>query len=115
MLKSILGEFLTIDGVTTAALVGRDGFVIEIVSQQPVDIEALGALGSGLMQFFDRGGYSLEMGPLRQLAIEFGEGAIILTALTSDEFLAVITDSRAAVGRVSYALEKTSARVAAAI
>lgn len=113
MLKQILEEFLSIDGVIAGALIGRDGFVIDIAEKQPIDSDALGALGSSSMRFFDLGGYSMEMGPVRQLAMEYRGGAIIFTPITADEFLAVITDSRAAMGRVSYALEKTRDRVAA--
>ena len=102
-------------GVNVAALIGRDGFVIEIVGTQSIDIDGLGALGSSQMAFFEKGGYSMDMGRLRQLAIEYGDGAIIFTAITSDEFLVVITDSRAAMGRISYVLAKTSERVAAVI
>ena len=115
MLKRVLEEFLAIDGVTSASLIGRDGFVIEIVSSHPVDTDALGALGSSAMRFFDRGGLSLDMGRVRQLALEYNNGAIVMTAITADEFLAVTTDSQAAMGRVSYALAKTSSRVAAVI
>ena len=44
MLRQILGEFLKLDGVTAAAVAGRDGFVIESVVAGDVDIEALGAM-----------------------------------------------------------------------
>jgi uncharacterized protein len=115
MLKRILEEFLSIDGVSTAALVGRDGFVIEIAGTQPVDVDALGALGSSSMRFFDSGMYAPGMGLFRQLAIEYSRGVMIFTPVTRDEFLAIITESQAAVGRVKYVLEKSSQRVAAAM
>jgi predicted regulator of Ras-like GTPase activity (Roadblock/LC7/MglB family) len=47
MLKQILNEFLSINGVATAAVIGRDGFVIEIVQVDPIDTDALGVLCSG--------------------------------------------------------------------
>ena len=44
MLKQILGEFLKIDGVSAAVVVGRDGFVIESAASGKMDIDALGAM-----------------------------------------------------------------------
>jgi predicted regulator of Ras-like GTPase activity (Roadblock/LC7/MglB family) len=42
MLKEILGEFLNIDGVSAAVMVGRDGLVIESVTPGKMDIDELG-------------------------------------------------------------------------
>ena len=46
MLKPLLEEFLKIEGVSTAVVIGRDGFVIESAVSGKVDIEALGAMAS---------------------------------------------------------------------
>ena len=46
MLKPLLEEFLRVEGVSAAVVVGRDGFVIESAVSGKVDIEALGAMAS---------------------------------------------------------------------
>ena len=46
MLKPLLEEFLKVEGVSAAVVVGRDGFVIESAVSGKVDIEALGAMAS---------------------------------------------------------------------
>lgn len=52
VLRQILSEFLTIPGVTAAALVGRDGFVIDAAAPGSPDYDALGALSSDALIFF---------------------------------------------------------------
>jgi uncharacterized protein len=115
MLKQILEEFLSIDGVTAAALVGRDGFVIEIVETYPTDSDALGALCADAVQFFERSGAAMDRGSLRQLMFEYRNGVLILTPVTKDEFLAILTDTTTVLGRLTYTLAKTSSRISAVI
>lgn len=116
MLKKILMEFLSIDSVITAALVGRDGFVIEIVQKnRRSDTDAIGALCSGAIRFFEQGGATMDMGAPRQVVFEYRYGAVIIIRVTPDEFLAIITDTTAGLGHLSFTLAKTSSRVAAVI
>lgn len=115
MLKRVLEEFLQIEGVTTAALIATDGFLIEYAGREPENKDALAALGSCAMQFFSRAGIILDMGPARQFVLENESGTIIFMQLSDDELLAVITDTLTAHGRLSYILPKISTRVAAVI
>jgi uncharacterized protein len=115
VLKPILEEFLSIDGVTAAALVGRDGFVIEIVETYPTDSDALGALCSDSVRFFERSGAAMGGGALRQLMLEYQDGVLILTPVTKDEFLAILTNTTTVLGHLTYTLAKTSSRVLAVI
>ena len=115
MLKQILNEFLSIEGVTAAALIGHDGFVIEIMQTHPIDADALGALCSGSMRFFERGGITMGMGHPRQIALEYQGGTLILTPITDQEFLAVLTNTAAGLGRLTFTLPKISSRIRAVI
>jgi predicted regulator of Ras-like GTPase activity (Roadblock/LC7/MglB family) len=115
MLKQILKEFLMIDGVTSAALIACDGFLIERVQNEPADTEALAALGSCALRFFSCTGASMQMGPVQQMVFEYRAGAIIITRVSDDELLAIITDTRSTLGRLAYLLPKISTRVAAVI
>ncbi len=116
MLKKILKEFLSLNGVTTAALVGRDGFVIEIVEHhRETDIDALGALCSGAMKFFEVSGVSMDMGSTRQIMLEYQDGALILTPVTAEEFLVILTNTTTGLGNLTYTLAKTRSRVASVI
>jgi uncharacterized protein len=115
MLKQILTEFLDIEGVTTAALIGRDGFLIDYVGSEPTDSDALAALGSCAMDFFSRAGLALGMGTVRQSVLEHADGTIILTRINDSELLAVMTGAQSPSGRLAYILPKISTRVAAVI
>lgn len=115
MLKQILQEFLQIDGVNTAALIGRDGFLIDYVGSEPKDKDALAALGSCAMAFFTKAGLALDMGKARQSVLEHEDGTIIFTQINENELLAVMTDAQSPSGRISYILPKITTRVAAVI
>ena len=115
MLKEILKEFLLIEGVTSAALIARDGFLIESIQNETADSEALAALGSCALRFFTGIGTSMQMGHAQQIVFEYRAGAIILTRVSDDELLAIITDKRSTLGHLAYMLPKISTRVAAVI
>ncbi len=115
MLQKILSEFLQIEGVTTAALVGSDGFVIEYTRNDTFDIDALAALASDAVRFFSRAGPATGMGAPRQIVLEQKDGAIIICPLTDDELLVVVANTRLMLGRLTHELPKIRMRVAAAI
>jgi uncharacterized protein len=115
MFRQILQEFLLIEGVTTAALIGRDGFLIDYVGSEPADKDALAALGSCAMAFFSRAGAALDMGKARQSVLEHADGTIIFTQVNDEELLAVMTGAASPSGRLTYILPKITTRVAAVI
>jgi len=110
-LKSILDEIIRINGVTSVALVGGDGFVIESVSAEgtTADLDFLGGVASSsrasseaLAEFFGKG-------PVSQVMIDFEEGPVLLTPLSQDgdkyDVLATL-DSTQNLGRVRFQLKK---------
>lgn len=115
LLNQILSEFLNNAGVTSAALVGRDGFVIDMATTAMLDRDALGALGSSAINYFDKGGSLMENSRLRQVTLEYLNGAIILTPVTREEFLMVLTDTTVGLGSLTYRIANNSTRVAAAL
>ena len=117
MLKLILSEFLNHAGVTTAALVGRDGFVIDVATNATLDNatldrDALGALGSSYINFFEKGLTMLEKTGVRQMTLEHLNGAIILTPITREEFLMILTDTTIGLGSLANRIMTSSPRLA---
>jgi predicted regulator of Ras-like GTPase activity (Roadblock/LC7/MglB family) len=112
MLKLILSEFLNHAGVTTAALVGRDGFVIDVATNATLDSDALGAIGSSYINFFEKGLTMLEKTGVRQMTLEHLNGAIILTPITREEFLMVLTDTTVGLGSLANRIMTSSPRLA---
>ena len=116
IIKPILEEFLKIEGVSAAVVVGRDGFVIEsAVHGKTTDVEALGAMASTGLGTSEAMGNSLGKGELSQMLIEMDMGSIILAALTENELIAIVADATANVGRIRYELKKNKERLAKAL
>jgi uncharacterized protein len=115
MLKPLLEEFLRIEGVSAAVVVGRDGFVIESAVSGKVDIEALGAMASTGLGTSEAMGNTLGKGELSQMLVELEKGPIILAPLSADELIALVADTTANIGRIRYELKKNKERIVAAL
>jgi hypothetical protein len=115
MLKPLLEEFLKVEGVSAAVVVGRDGFVIESAVSGKVDIEALGAMASTGLGTSEAMGSTLGKGELLQMLVELEKGPIILSPLSSDELIAIVADTTSNVGRIRYELKKNKERIVAAL
>lgn len=115
MLKPLLEEFLKVEGVSAAVVVGRDGFVIESAVSGKVDIEALGAMVSTGLGTSEAMGSTLGKGALSQMLVELEKGPIILSPLSDDELIAIVGDTTSNVGRIRYELKKNKDRIVAAL
>ena len=115
MLKPLLEEFLKIEGVSAAVVIGRDGFVIESAVSGKVDIEALGAMASTGLGTSEAMGVTLGKGELSQMLVELEKGPIILSPLSADELIAIVADTTANIGRIRYELKKNKERLIAAL
>jgi len=115
MLKPLLEEFLKVEGVSAAVVVGRDGFVIESAVSGKVDLEALGAMASTGLGTSEAMGNTLGKGELLQMLVELEKGPILLSPLSADELIALVADTSANVGRIRYELKKNKERIVAAL
>ncbi len=115
MLKTLLEEFLRVEGISAAVVVGRDGFVIESAVAAKVDIEALGAMASTGLGTSEAMGSTLEKGELSQMIVELEKGPILLSPLSPDELIAIVADTSANIGRIRYELKKNKQRIVAAL
>jgi predicted regulator of Ras-like GTPase activity (Roadblock/LC7/MglB family) len=115
MLKQILSEFLRLDGVSAAVVVGRDGFVIESAETGSIDTEALGAMASTGMGTSEAMGTELGKGEMAQMMVEFDNGPILLSPLSEDELIAVVAEKEVNIGRIRYELKKNRERIIAAL
>lgn len=115
MLKSILMEFLRLDGITAAVVVGRDGFVIESAEKGSIDTEALGAMASTGMGTSEAMGAELGQGEMIQMLVECENGPILLSPLSDDELIAIVAEKDVNIGRIRYELKKNRERIIAAL
>ncbi|WP_062399996.1 roadblock/LC7 domain-containing protein [Methanogenium cariaci] len=116
MLKSILTEFLRLDGITASVVVGRDGFVIESAEKGEIDTEALGAMASTGMGTSEAMGAELgKGGEMIQMLVECENGPILLSPLSEDELIAIVAEKDVNIGRIRYELKKNRERIIAAL
>jgi hypothetical protein len=110
-----LGEFLNLEGVSAAVVIGRDGFVIESAMSGRIDIDALGAMASTGIGTSEAMGRELGKGQLTQMLVELENGPIILSPLSKDELIAIVAENASNLGRIRYELKKNKERLVAAL
>ena len=70
--RSILNEFMTVQGIKASLVVGRDGFVIEaVIGAGSVDADAVAAVISSGIGSSEVIGRELEIGKLEQAMYEY--------------------------------------------
>lgn len=106
-LKESVRRIAQIDGVTTAAVVARDGFLIEGQSSDGrLDAEAVGAVISTGIGSSEVMGNELGAGEMAQALIEFRSGSILIAPLGTDAILAVVTGPDVNIGNVRFQLKR---------
>jgi hypothetical protein len=115
MLKPLLEEFLKVESVSAAVVIGRDGFVIESAVSGKIDIEALGAMASTGLGTSEAMGTTLGRGNLYQMLVELEKGPILLSPLSPNELIVIVADSSSNIGKIRYELKKNRDRVIAAL
>ncbi len=108
-LKQQLNDFLKVDGIRSAVIVGRDGFVIEGVSNDAnLDIEAIGAILSTGLGTSEVMGKELSVGRLNQSMVEYEKGVLVMGTLGPDALLCVVCAHGANLGNVRLQVKKRS-------
>jgi uncharacterized protein len=107
-ISDLLSSLVKVDGVKAAALIGRDGFVIDHKSKNgKVDIETVGAIVIGGLHTSESIGNELNVGKVEQSMVEY-ENGIILSRIFPDGnvILTVIADQHAMLGNIRYQVAK---------
>ena len=111
-LKQLLTDLVKVDGITTAVLVSRDGFVIDGASNgNSLDLETVGAVVSAGIGSNIAIGKELHVGAIRQSMAEYEKGFIVATLLGEAGALAVVADLKANLGHVRYHVKKHAAMI----
>lgn len=113
-LKSQLNDLLKVEGISAAVIVGRDGFVIEGLSNDGnLDVEAVGAVISTGLGSAEVMGRELNVGALAQSLIEFDKGVLVMGTLGKDALLCLVCRAGANLGNVRLQMKKRSPDMAA--
>jgi hypothetical protein len=114
-LKQHLTDLTKVDGISTAVVVSRDGFVISGVSNSTIDTEAVGALVSTGIGSAEVMGRELATGALTQGMFEYADGLIVMSALDADAVLAIVASPDANLGNIRYQVRKAAPQLTRAL
>ena len=115
-LKEQLADLAKVEGIITAVVVSRDGFVIEGVNQNAaMDLDGVGAVISAGMGASEVMGAELGIGNIAQSMVEFERGIAVVTILGNAGTLAIVADLKCNLGNVRYQIKKRLPGILAAL
>jgi len=108
-LKQQLSDFVKVEGIKSAVVVGRDGFVIEgVTSDGNLDVEAVGAILSTGLGTSEVMGKELNVGRLSQSMVEYDDGVLVMGKLGPEALLCIVCDKVSNLGNVRLQVKKRS-------
>ena len=105
-LKAILAQMAAMSEVRLAALVDREGFLIETAGELGVDAEVAGALAACLAESSEGIGRELGQGALSTMILDYEAGTVLLHRVGTSAILAVVLHDQTALGKVRYYVRK---------
>jgi len=106
-LASRLAMFVSSPGVRFAALVDREGFLIESAGETALEADVAGALASCLAESSEGIGRDLGHGALLGMILEYEGGMVLLHGVGPSALLVIVLRDPAALGKVRYYVKKT--------
>jgi CheY-like chemotaxis protein len=105
-LKATLGHLAAMPGVRLAALVDREGFLIEAAGEIGVGAEVAGALAACLAESSEGIGREMGQGALSSMILDYEGGMVLLRGAGPSATLVVVLRDSTALGKVRYYVEK---------
>jgi predicted regulator of Ras-like GTPase activity (Roadblock/LC7/MglB family)/DNA-binding response OmpR family regulator len=110
-IKEILAEFTNIEGVHTACLVGRDGFLLDSLARAGIDAEMIGAIASSGFGSAESMGTQLGQGDLQMTMFEFENGPVMFAPVGDDALLVIVADQETNLGWIRISIRKNSKKI----
>ena len=114
-IRDLVATLRRFDGVQAAAVLGRDGLLIENDSDAGIDSESVAAHIPSILQFCDEAGHAAGIGGLQSAVLEHGEATVVLATMSADVVLLVIVKSDANVGALLYDIRRHRAGLASLV
>lgn len=105
-LKSALAQFAGVAGVRLAAVIDREGFLVEAAGDGTADAELAWALASAVTEASDGIGRELGQGVLQALVLEYEGGIVLLHGVGPGAMLAVVLNDATVLGKVRYSVKR---------
>ncbi|MFT5699998.1 MAG: putative regulator of Ras-like GTPase activity (Roadblock/LC7/MglB family) [Desulforhopalus sp.] len=110
-IQNILAEFTNIEGVHTACLVGRDGFLLDSLVRSDLDAEMIGVIASSGLGSAESLGSQLDHGELRMTMYEFENGPVVFAPVGADAFLVIVADRETNLGWIRMSIKKNTGKI----
>jgi predicted regulator of Ras-like GTPase activity (Roadblock/LC7/MglB family)/DNA-binding response OmpR family regulator len=110
-IQEILAEFTNIEGVHTACLVGRDGFLLDSLARAGIDAEMIGAIASSGFGSAESMGTQLGQGDLQMTMFEFENGPVMFAPVGDDALLVIVADQETNLGWIRISIRKNSKKI----
>lgn len=105
-LEAALGQLTAMPGVRLAALVDREGFLIEAAGEIGVGVEVAGALAACLVESSEGIGREMGQGALSSMILDYERGMVLLHGAGPSAILAVVLRDPTALGTVRSCVER---------
>jgi predicted regulator of Ras-like GTPase activity (Roadblock/LC7/MglB family) len=113
-IQKVLSEFTNIEGVHTACLVGRDGFLLDSIARSGIDAEMIGAIASSGFGSAESMGNQLGQGDLNMTMLEYVDGPVMFAPVGGEAFLVIVADKDTNLGWIRLSIKKNSKVIEAA-
>jgi predicted regulator of Ras-like GTPase activity (Roadblock/LC7/MglB family)/DNA-binding response OmpR family regulator len=110
-IQKILAEFTSIEGVHTACVVGRDGFLLDSLARTGIDAEMIGAIASSGFGSAESMGTQLGQGDLRMTMFEFANGPVMFAPVGEEAFLVIVADQETNLGWIRMSIKKNANKI----
>jgi predicted regulator of Ras-like GTPase activity (Roadblock/LC7/MglB family) len=111
-IRDLVATLRRFDGVQAAAVLGRDGLLIDSDANAGVDAEQIAAHVPSILQFADELGTAAAAGPLQSAVLEHAESTVVLASMSSQVVLLVIVRPDANLGALLYDIRRHRAGLA---
>jgi len=105
-LKATLGQLAAMPGVSLAALVDREGFLIEAAGELGVGADVAGALAACLAESSEGIGREMGQGALSSMILDYEAGMVLLHGAGPAAILAVVLGDPTTLGKVRYYVKR---------
>jgi len=112
-IQQLLADFTNIEGVHTACLVGRDGFLLDSLARAGIDAEMIAAIASSGFGSAESMGNQLGQGELNMTMFEYDSGPVMFAPVGNEAFLVIVADKGTNLGWIRIAIKKNAHKIAA--
>lgn len=103
------------DGVDAAIVLGRDGLLIDGNSAAPLDPEGLAAFVPPMALAAVDLGHAAQRGEFGLMVLEYGQGNVVVSALSNEAYLLVLLQPTANLAGLLYELRRYRSQLSALV